>query len=167
MMSAFLTKKLLRRTQFMLSTAGMLTIFAFQTLCAGFFNERHSIAAGTAVIPMLFLFYLCYNLAFNALVYSYPVEFLPYPIRAKGMSVLMLFGKGAALVNAYVSPIGLQAIGWKYYLVYVGWLVIEVIMVYLVFVETKGPTLEAVSALFDGKREVDTSPVCRCDEERC
>lgn len=92
--SAFLTARLKRRTQFLISGFGMLALFASQTLCAGLFNERNNQAAGSAVIAMLFLFYMFYNLAFNALLYSYPVEVLPYPIRAKGFSLLMFFGKG-------------------------------------------------------------------------
>jgi hypothetical protein len=74
------------------------------------------------MIAFLFIFYLFYNLGFNALLYSYPVEVLPYPIRAKGFSLLMAAGKSATSINVLVNPIGLQAIGWKYYNVYVGWL---------------------------------------------
>ena len=147
--SAFLTAKLRRRTQFLLSTAGMLAIFSAQTLCAGLFNNDGNQAAGNTVIAMLFLFYACYNFAYNALLYSYPVEVLPYPIRAKGFSVLMLSGKAANFVNVLVNPIGLDSIGWQYYLVYVGWLCVETAGVFLFLVETKGPSLEAIAARFD------------------
>lgn len=127
----------------------MLAVFASQTLCAGLFNTRDDKAAGLAVIALLFIFYAFYNLAFNALLYSYPVEFLPYPIRAKGFSVLMFVGKASNFVNAMVNPIGLAAIGWKFYIVYVAWLMIEVSCVYFLFVETKGPSLEAIALRFD------------------
>lgn len=147
--AAFLTAYLRRRTQFLISTIGMLAVFASQTLCSGLFNEDHNQAAGTAVVAMLFLFYLFFNLAYNALLYSYPVEVLPYPVRAKGFAVLMFCGKGANFVNTLVNPIGLAAIGWKYYLVYVAWLTIEVGGVYFLLVETKGPSLEAIAARFD------------------
>lgn len=152
--SAFLTARLKRRMQFLISVCGMFVVFAIQTLCAGLFNERHNLQAGKVVIPMLFFFYMFYNLAFNALLYSYPVEFLPYPIRAKGMSVLMFFGKGSTFINAFVNPIGLKALGWKYYIVYVVWLGFEVCCVYLLIVETKGPSLEAIAEKFDGKNPV-------------
>ena len=177
--SAFLTAHLKRRTQFLISyvsppsppplanlkkvnkttnvlpksVVGMFVVFAIQTLCAGLFNERHNAQAGKVVIPMLFFFYMFFNLAFNALLYSYPVEFLPYPIRAKGMSVLMFWGKGATFINAFVNPIGLKALGWKYYIVYVVWLSFEVCCVYFLVVETKGPSLEAIAEMFDGKSE--------------
>jgi len=152
--SAFLTAYLKRRTQFFISVCGMLTVFSVQTLCAGLFNEQHNIAAGKGVVPMLFLFYLFYNLAFNALLFSYPTEVLPYPIRARGMSVLLLCGRSAQVINTLVTPVGLKAIGWKYYLVYVGFLVVEVVCVYLFIVETKGPSLEAIAERFDGKNPV-------------
>ncbi|KAL2833968.1 general substrate transporter [Aspergillus pseudoustus] len=147
--SALLTAKIRRRTQFLISTGGMLAIFTAQTLCAGLFNEHNNHAAGNTVIAMLFLFYAFYNCAFNALLYSYPVEVLPYPVRAKGFSVLMFCGKAAVFVNSLVNPIGLEAIGWKFYLVYVGWLCVETACVFFFFVETKGPSLEAVAQVFD------------------
>ena len=56
--SAFLTAYMKRRTQFLISGFGMLTLFASQTLCAGLFNEKGNKQAGTAVIAMLFLFYM-------------------------------------------------------------------------------------------------------------
>lgn len=151
--SAFLTAKLKRRTQFLISVVGMLAVFVSQTLCAGLFNEKHNKIAGQASIAMLFLFYVFYNLAFNALLYSYPIEILPYPIRAKGFSLLMFFGKASNFINILVNPIGLQALKWKFYFVYVAWLSIEVVLVWKFFVETKGPSLEAIAALFDGETQ--------------
>ncbi|CAG7921947.1 unnamed protein product [Penicillium olsonii] len=149
--SALLTSRLKRRTQFLISGAGILTVFAVQTLCAALFNDYGNVTAGHVVIAMLFLFYLFFNLAFNALLYSYPVEVLPYPIRAKEFSLLMFFGKASNFINILVNPIGLQAIGWKLYLVYVAWLCIEVVVIWKFFVETKGPSLEAIAVLFDGE----------------
>ncbi|PVI02833.1 general substrate transporter [Periconia macrospinosa] len=151
--SAFLTARLKRRTQFLISVGGMLAVFVSQTLCAGLFNEMKNKHAGQAVIAMLFLFYIFYNLAFNALLYSYPVEILPYTIRAKGFSLLMFFGKASNFINILVNPIGLQALAWKFYFVYVAWLCVEVFLVWKFFVETKGPSLEAIAAMFDGETE--------------
>lgn len=147
--SAFLTAKVRRRVQFLISTVGVLAVFSAQTLCAALFNERGDTAAGTTVIAMLFLFYAFYNLAWNALIFSYPVEVLPYPIRAKGYAILMFVGKLANFINSFVNPVGLAALGWKYYIVYVVWLCIEVAGVYFFVVETKGPSLEAIADRFD------------------
>lgn len=63
----------------------------------------------------------------------------------------MFFGKAGIFINLLVNPIALAAISWKYYLVYVGWLCIELVCVYLFVVETKGPSLEAIAEKFDKK----------------
>lgn len=118
------------------------------------FNEYQDKAAGTGVVPMLFLFYTFYDLAFNALLYSYPVERLPFPIHAKAFSALMFFGKGGNFINALVNPIGLVAMGWKYYIVCVGWSGFEVVAMYCLLIETKGPSLEAIAARIDKKNVI-------------
>ncbi|KAL4737131.1 hypothetical protein BDV11DRAFT_172270 [Aspergillus similis] len=41
--------------------------------------------------------------------------------------------------------------GWKFYFVYVAVLVIECLVIWLYFVETRGPTLEEIAVLFDGQ----------------
>lgn len=48
-----------------------------------------------------------------------------------------------------VNPIGLQNIGWKYYLVYVAILSVESFIAYGWFIETKGKALEEIALLFD------------------
>jgi hypothetical protein len=50
-----------------------------------------------------------------------------------------------------VNPIALDALGWKYYIVYCCWLAFELVYVYFFIVETKGHSLEETAALFDGE----------------
>lgn len=69
--------------------------------------------------------------------------------------------------NQWVNPVALDAIAWRYYLVYVGVQIIIFAIIYFYFVETKyvhlvcclgdtdidcrGYTIEEVSRLLDGK----------------
>lgn len=46
-------------------------------------------------------------------------------MRAKGTVVVQTFSRFASFFNQFVNPIGLSAIGWKYYIVYTVWLFIE------------------------------------------
>lgn len=48
----------------------------------------------------------------------------------------------AGVFNQYVNPIGLQALAWKFYLVYIVILVLECLAICFLFVETKGPVSE-------------------------
>lgn len=40
--------------------------------------------------------------------------------------------------NDFVNPWALAAMHWKYYLVYCGWLAVELVFVFFFIVETKG-----------------------------
>ncbi|KAG8727531.1 hypothetical protein FRC12_022440 [Ceratobasidium sp. 428] len=63
----------------------------------------------------------------------------------------MNLGVLAAIVfNQYTNPIALDALQWKYYLVYTVWLAFELAYIYFFAVETKGRSLEETAALFDG-----------------
>jgi hypothetical protein len=67
-----------------------------------------------------------------------------------GMSVLIFFNKAALFFNQLVNPIAMDAIGWKYYCVYVGWIFLEFLVVFFSFPETKGLALEEIAQVFDG-----------------
>lgn len=56
----------------------------------------------------------------------YAVECLENRTRAKGSGANFLFLNIAMVVNTYGIAIGIEAIGWKLYLVYIGWIVVEV-----------------------------------------
>lgn len=53
--------------------------------------------------------------------------------------------------NVFVNPIALEAIGWKYYLVFVAILVVGCFIVYFFYPETRGHTLEEMAVIFDGE----------------
>ncbi|KZV62742.1 hexose transporter [Peniophora sp. CONT] len=150
-LASFMVERLGRRLLFITSAAGMTIFFTLQTVCSAVYAEHGNAAAGHAVIAFIFLFYAAYDLAFTPLIVSYTVEILPYQLRAKGL-VLFNFVVTCALVfNQYVNPIALEAITWKYYIVYCCWLLFELAYVYIFIVETKGLSLEETAALFDGK----------------
>lgn len=56
----------------------------------------------------------------------------------------------SSVFNQYVNPIGLEALQWRFYFFYIAILVIECLCIWFLFVETKGPTLDEIAALFDG-----------------
>jgi len=86
---------------------------------------------------------------------AYTLEILPYKIRAKGFAVMNLTVFLTSAFNQFVNPWALQRIGWIYYVVYLGWLAVELLFIWFYVVETKGRTLEETAILFDGedKRE--------------
>ncbi|CAN8105397.1 unnamed protein product [Discula destructiva] len=146
----FFVDKIGRRPLFLISCVGMLVSFIVETIGSAQYAEHGNSAAGKAVIVFIFVFFIFYNLGFCGLLVSYSAEILPYRIRAKGLTVMFFFLDVALWFNQYVNPIALNAIGWKYYLVYVCWITFELFVVWKYFIETKNTPLEEIAKYFDG-----------------
>ncbi len=63
----------------------------------------------------------------------------------------------AEFINTYGTPIGLQNIGWRMYIIYTVWNVVQAAWIYFFFVETRGRTLEELDAIFEAKNPVKES----------
>ncbi|KAH7401262.1 general substrate transporter [Pyrenochaeta sp. MPI-SDFR-AT-0127] len=147
---AFLVDRVGRRTLFLSAGIGMLIAFSIWTACSAVYTQTGNSSAGSAVLAMIFLFYGAAGIAWPGLTVAYTVEILPFRIRAKGLTLCFVFTSLSGIFNQYVNPIGIETLGWKFYLVYVVVLVIECLCIYFLYVETKGPTLEEIAILFDG-----------------
>ena len=95
------------------------------------------------------------------------MECLENRTRAKGSGLNFLFLNVAMVVNTYGISVGIAAIGWRLYLVsmnplarilythlmayqvYIGWICVELTVIYFFFVETAGKTLEELSEIFE------------------
>ncbi|KAK4898831.1 hypothetical protein LTR27_003562 [Elasticomyces elasticus] len=148
-----------RRTLFLVSTGGMLCAFTVWTACAGSYAKTGNVGTGNTVIAMIFIYYVFYNFAWSGLLVGYASEILPYNIRAKGMTLMFLMVDIALFFNQYVNPVAIDGIGWKYYIVYCGWLAIEFAVVYFLYVETRYTPLEEITRHFDGENAVLGGPV--------
>lgn len=82
---------------------------------------------------------------------AYPCEIWPYSFRAKGLSITWISTVLAIFFNTFINPIALEAIGWKYYFVFVFVLVIFGITAYFYYPETRGYSLEQIAFIFDGE----------------
>ncbi|KAL4805416.1 general substrate transporter [Aspergillus unguis] len=148
--AALLVDKVGRRTLFLFAGVGMLLSFSVWTACSAVYTKTGSAPAGRAVLAMIFLYYGAAGAAWPGLTVAYTVEILPFNIRAKGLTLCTSVTAIGGIYKQYVNPLGLEALGWKFYFVYVAILVIECAVIYFYFVETRGPTLEEIALLFDG-----------------
>ncbi|TDL25883.1 general substrate transporter [Rickenella mellea] len=148
--AALLVDKLGRRTLFLASNTGMLIAFSLWTLTTALFRTTGNTDAAKVTILFIFLFFFFYDIAYTPMLVAYTLEILPFSIRAKGFAVMNITVCLTLAFNQFVNPWALDAMGWKYYLVYCGWLVFELAFVLRYIIETKGRTLEETAALFDG-----------------
>jgi MFS family permease len=138
-----------RRVLFLLSTGIMLTCYITITALSGEFAKTGINSVGTAVIPFLFLYYGGYGIAFTPLLITYPSEIWGFSMRAKGLALQVISTSVALVFNLFANPVALEAISWKYYIVYICILVLILFVVYFTYPETKGYTLEEVAVVFE------------------
>ncbi|KAF7560276.1 hypothetical protein G7046_g3867 [Stylonectria norvegica] len=148
--AAFLVDRLGRRTLFLWSGFGMLVSYVVWTACSAVNSETGSKPAGIIVVVCLFAFFFHYDIAWTPLLFGYPTEIFPYYLRSKGIAVELFAIYGSLVVQAFVNPIGLDRIGWKYYIVFCCTLVVFLFVTYFLFPETKGYSLEEIARIFDG-----------------
>lgn len=144
-----------RRILWLLSTIIMLVFLSMSTLAAGLHTEKHISSAGIAVVPLLFIFFGGFNIAYAPLFLSYPAEILTFQMRAKGIAVTLSVDAVACFFNQYVNPVAFTAIQWRYYCVFIGCLVVFLVLIYFLFPETKGRSLEEVAMIFDKESGTD------------
>jgi MFS family permease len=164
--ASLFTERAGRRPMWLVSTAGMCMAYLFITVTAAVYNntatwgknpegkniilEPGNKHAANAFLAFIFVFNGFYAIAYTPLLVSYTVEILPFQIRAKGLAIMNLSVTASLVFNQYVNPIALDAISWKYYIVYVIWDFFETIFMWFYAWETKGRTLEECGLLFDG-----------------
>jgi sugar porter (SP) family MFS transporter len=148
--AALLVDRLGRRTLFIWSGIGMLISYIVWTACSAVNNEQNNKAAGYVVVVCLFVFYFHYDIAYTPLLMSYPTEIFPYSLRSKGISCELLSIYGSLVIQAFVNPVGMENLGWKYYIVFCCLLIVFLGVTYAFFPETKGRSLEEIAEIFDG-----------------
>lgn len=153
--AAFLVDRLGRRTLFLWSGLGMLVSYVVWTACSAVNSDTGSRPAGIVVVVCLFTYYFHYDIAWTPLLFGYPTEIFPYSLRSKGIALELFAIYGSLIIAAFVNPIGLENMGWKYYIIFCVLLVLFFVVTYFVFPETKGYSLEEIAEIFDGKPVLD------------
>lgn len=153
---ALLADRIGRRSLWMVSLIGMICSNIGITITSAVFEKNGNNAAAYMAIAFLFLYNAGFNIACNPLAYSYPTEILPYSMRTKGLAAMVAVGQALLIVSQYANPVAIAAIGWKYWLFFLGMLVLFLAMVYFTYPETKGLTLEELARLFEDDETVDS-----------
>jgi len=66
-------------------------------------------------------------------------------VRSRGIGIEQVFGKAGGFFSNFVNPIAMDAIGWKFFAIYCGWICFEFIFQFFFYPETYGRTLEELT----------------------
>ncbi|WVQ77252.1 hypothetical protein IAR50_006935 [Cryptococcus sp. DSM 104548] len=142
-----------RRTKLWVGSIVLAFMFAGVTGFSSQFDGEAEVGSGLSNggVTFIFLFGCVYSFVYTPLTATYCAEVLANHTRAKGMGVHVIMSNCANLYNTYVTAIALEAIGWKYYLVFVALNLVYAFVWYFFGVETRGRTLEELEGVFGAR----------------
>jgi len=147
-----------RRPLFLVSTCGMVISMACWTVSGAMFEmtDEKSMVWGYIQFGFIWLFGIFYDIGFSGLLVAYALEVLPFHLRAKGMMIMNITVQAVLALGNQTNKIAWENLPnhWNFMLFYTIWDTLQLVFVYFVYVETKGPTLEEVARIFDGEGAV-------------
>jgi hypothetical protein len=135
----------------------VISFVCWTVTCAVYENSGDTnSAAGYAQIPFVWIFGVFYAFAWSGLLVAYALEILPYALRAKGLMIMNITVQAILAVGGQTNPVAWDNLPkhWNLALFYTLWITVELVFVYFVYPETKGPTLEEIARIFDGPAAV-------------
>lgn len=156
--AATLVDKVGRRRLFLIGTTGMVVMFTLWTITSAVYENsgNTNTSAGIVQIPIIWIFGIFYAISWSGLLVAYALEILPFRLRAKGLMIMNITVQAILAIGNQTNPMAWKNLPkhWNFTLFYTIWITLELIFVYFVYVETKGPTLEEIAKIFDGEDAV-------------
>ncbi|EEA20471.1 hypothetical protein TMatcc_000452 [Talaromyces marneffei ATCC 18224] len=156
-LGAMLLDRVGRRPFLLAGVLGMSLCLAIVTGCTKLSVDYSNRDASHTGIFFIYLFSAIFSLCIVPLIPFYIAETLATETRAKGTAVGQLFGSAASILGQYTTATAIGSIGYYYYLVFIFWDLVEFVIIYFFFVETKERTLEEMTEIFEAPNPVKKS----------
>ncbi|KAL1859674.1 hypothetical protein VTK73DRAFT_7511 [Phialemonium thermophilum] len=131
-------------------------------LSGAYGSSTNTVAKGFT-IAFIFCFTAIYSLGYNSIHYIYVPEIMTMAIRAKGSAMAIVCNVIINIVFNQVSPIAFSEVGYKYYSLFICTNLLGAVVVFILFPETKGKTLEEIAQIFGD--EVVVADLARVQEK--
>lgn len=139
-----------RKTIFLFSMISTSILFSLFTIFTAL-NEKADYknkAYSNTVLAFLYIYGIFYTVCLTAIPMIYLTEILPYTMRAKGIVVQNFFVCALIVFNQFVTPVALDTITWKFYCIFDVVMIIYAIIIWFLFPETRGLSLDEMATVF-------------------
>jgi hypothetical protein len=143
----------LRPQSLIIGFSGCCVAVALETaMIASYVEVPHPSAAGQKVAVFALMFFVFfYGLFVDAASFIYSSEIYPTHIRARGVAMATATYFIACITYVTPGATAIANIGWRYFLVFVCLTVVTVVVIVVMYPETKGRSLEELAELFGDK----------------
>ncbi|OJD33744.1 general substrate transporter [Diplodia corticola] len=145
-----------RRKLMMLSTAGQGFAFLVITILLRFStSSANGQAFASASIAFFFLYYIAFGIGMLGVPWLYPTEISSSPMRTKAVAVATATDWITNFVVVEIAPIGIQSLGWRFWIVWTVFNAAFLPVIYLFYPETANRSLEDLDEYY----RTDPSPI--------
>ncbi|KAI9759703.1 MAG: hypothetical protein M4579_002180 [Chaenotheca gracillima] len=140
-----------RRRLMMYAAAGQSACYLVITILIKFANEsegkrKHDL--GSASVTFFFLYYIFFGIGWQGVPWLYPTEINSLHMRTKGAALGTASNWGFNYMVVQITPIGIETLDWKFYIIWTVFNASFVPIVYLFYPETAGRRLEDIDRLY-------------------
>ncbi|KAI0478253.1 general substrate transporter [Xylaria cf. heliscus] len=140
-----------RRKMMLISTLIQLICFIIITVLLRFTEQEgypYQTEVAKASVVWFFVYYIGFALGMLGIPWLYPTEVNSLPMRTKGAALATMTNWITNFLVVEVTPIGIQKIGWKFYVI---WAVVNAValpIIWAIYPETSNRTLEDLDAYY-------------------
>ncbi|GFZ47085.1 hypothetical protein JCM24511_04827 [Saitozyma sp. JCM 24511] len=155
----FIVDRLGRRKPLIFGALAMSACLAWQSAIGKQFSVPGytNFPLGVAGVASFFCFSWAFGWSYGPVSWIYQSEIFPMNIRAMGAAASTATNWLNNVIIAQITPYGLNALGWKYFMIFVCTNLTNALVAFLLFPETKNKTLEEIGLLF-GDENVRVMP---------
>ncbi|KAM0815446.1 putative Major facilitator superfamily (MFS) profile domain-containing protein [Seiridium cardinale] len=140
-----------RRTMMIVSTAIQFFCFLLMTILLYYAQKEGYLGqeeAAKASVVFFFLYYIGFGLGMLGIPWLYPTEINSLPMRTKGAATATMSDWITNFIVVEVTPIGVQSLGWQFYIVWTVTNAAFLPILYFFYPETADRTLEDLDAYY-------------------
>ncbi|KAJ5742723.1 Major facilitator superfamily domain general substrate transporter [Penicillium nucicola] len=145
-LAATVVERVGRRGLMMMSGFGQFVSFLVITVLL-YMAKKNTVYA-TASVAFFFFFHIAFGMGMLGVPWLYPTEINSLPMRTKGAAISTATNWITNFAIVEITPIGIQSLGWKFWIV---WTVLNAVflpIIYFFYPETANRTLEDMDAYY-------------------
>ncbi|KAK4653971.1 hypothetical protein QC762_510240 [Podospora pseudocomata] len=165
-LSLFFVDRVGRKKILVSSSAFLSVSYMIITILAALYPARPGFptnaAAQKGLIACIFMVSANYSALLGPMTWIIPPEVFTTELRAKANAVVQVLHYSISLIITQCSPIALERVGWKYYILFILTNALCAVVFWLAYPETRGKSLEEIDEIFgdiERKRDVEVDAV--------